>query len=118
MNIDKEKYFTLTVIAEMNFDDVPKSNGFIFTVPGCFRKEAFFNEDDSPNEMASHFISKFLVEALAGNIHTSHQQGHIDSAEHLREIISRLEDLFVSNCTVDIGTVDKKGWIKKKKKKE
>jgi hypothetical protein len=113
--VDKEKYFTITVIAELNLDteEVPKANGFIFTIPRILGKEAFFNEDDTPNKNASRFISKFLVEALSGNIHTAHQKGQIDSAEHLRDIIGHLEDLFVANCEVEIGVVDKRGWIQK-----
>jgi hypothetical protein len=118
--INREKYFTITILAEFDPEElknnlIPKSEGFILTIPKKMNREVFFNEKGVPNENGSQLISSLLMDALAGNIHTAHQFGFQDSAEHFREVISRLEDLFVSNFTVKASFEDHKGWLKNKK---
>lgn len=61
----------------------------------------YFDENDYPNQQGCEAISKTLVAGLSGNIHMAHKCGYIDSAKHLRSIISQLEAMFVLNPTLD-----------------
>lgn len=57
----------------------------------------YFDKDEYPNKDGCEAITRTLVAALSGNIHMAHRCGYRDSAEHLRSIISQLEDMFVLN---------------------
>lgn len=48
------------------------------------------------NTSGSKAFSNVLIQGLVSNIHTSHDNGCWDSAEHLRYIISELERGFVT----------------------
>lgn len=67
---------------------------------------SFFDENDFPNKEGCEVITRTLVSAISGNIFMAHQQGYIDSAKHLRMIISQLEEMFVMNPTLEF--VDEK----------
>lgn len=54
---------------------------------------------------ACEATTKTLVSAIAGNIHYAHQKGMIDSAEHLREVISELEKLFIQNARMKLSKI-------------
>ncbi len=102
----KNKFYEVVVFAELDKDNIqalPTSSGFTFKIPKMLDQDAFFQKGGTPTEMSAVFISKMLVEALSANIHVAHQTGQIDSAEHLRSVMERLEDLFVLNCEVDIS---------------
>lgn len=45
-----------------------------------------------------------LIEGMNAFIQASHQKGLIDSAENLRYIISKLEDLFVRVATIETSS--------------
>lgn len=104
----EKEFYKIVVFAELDRDNIqsaPKSGGFAFKIPKILHEGSFFDDDGSPSEMSSFFISKMLVEALMANIHASHKKGQIDSSEHFRDVIDRMEDLFVTNF--DIAFDDK-----------
>lgn len=110
--MDERKMFTLSIFSEVDFDhinQIPPTRGFMLSVPQFFKKEAFFSKDEIPNENGTQLITQMLSEALMANIHTAHQRGVYDSAEHFREVIALLENLFVSQCNTDVGFEDKLG---------
>lgn len=51
----------------------------------------------------SKVVTDVLTSALAAHIHFAHQRGHKDSAQHLREVIKKLEDQFVLVANVSEG---------------
>ena len=59
-------------------------------------RNAYFDETGMPKKDAIKPLSEVLVSGLASNIHYAHQNGMWDSAEHLRYVIMRLEQLFVT----------------------
>lgn len=61
----------------------------------------YFGEEEYPNQHGCAVITKTLVSALSGNIKMAHEKGYIDSAKHLRMIISQLEEMFVMNPTLE-----------------
>jgi hypothetical protein len=68
------------------FNLIPASN---------VNEDSFLDEDGLPNAFGADVVTNVLVQGLVGNIHTCHQLGYRDSAEHLRFIISELERGFV-----------------------
>jgi len=57
-----------------------------------------------PTKQGSEAITSILIQALVANIHQSHQNEEIDSAAHLRKIISLLEDGFIAQSETIKGT--------------
>lgn len=55
----------------------------------------YFDENEFPNQHGCELITKTLVSALSGNIKVAHEKGYKNDAQHLRSIISQLEDMFV-----------------------
>ncbi len=60
----------------------------------------YFDEKDYPNKDGCEVISRTLIAGLSGNIFMAHECGYRDSAEHLRFVISQLEEMFVLNPTI------------------
>lgn len=58
-------------------------------------RSMYLDKEDLPTEVGSKTLSNVLVQGLVGNIHFAHEKGFIDSAEHLRWIISELERGFI-----------------------
>lgn len=56
---------------------------------------AYNDPSGLPTKNGCNAITQTLIQGLLGNIHTAHQQGYRDSAEHLRYIISKLEEGFI-----------------------
>lgn len=65
---------------------------------------SFYLEDGLPNAAGSKILTNVLVQGLIGNIHMAHGEGFMDSAEHLRFIISELERGFASLTEVKKST--------------
>lgn len=63
-------------------------------------KSKYIDENGLPTAAGTKAITNNFVQGLIGNIHTAHQKGYWDSAEHLRFIIAELESGFVAlvNC--------------------
>lgn len=67
---------------------------FYLDVSDNLDKKMYLDEDELPTEMGSHALTNAFVHGLIGNIHFSHEKGWKDSADHLRYIISLLENGF------------------------
>ena len=79
-----------------------KATDILLTVPENLPVYGYL-EDGLPNERGCKAITSVLVAGLVANIHTCHQKGFKDSAEHLREIIKQLEEGFVTVGNVTEG---------------
>ncbi len=64
-------------------------------------EEQYFDEKELPNVNGSKALTNAFVQGLIGNIHYAHQKGQIDSAEHLRHIISELERGFIQIVNIN-----------------
>jgi hypothetical protein len=111
--MSNKKNFKVTVYAEIDLDNLkkpPRGTSFSFSVPKELDSMGFFDKDGAPNRMSTMIITNCLVETISANIQVAHQRGHYDSAEHLRDAIGLLEDLFVTNISIDVrdGNPNKK----------
>lgn len=61
-------------------------------------------DNDVPTKEGAKILSNVLVQGLIGNIHSAHQLGFRDSAEHLRWIIEELTRGFATVANVDKST--------------
>lgn len=64
-------------------------------------KKMYINDNGLPTKDGLDVISNAFIQGLVCCIHTQHQNGQRDSAEHLRYIISELERGFVANINVE-----------------
>jgi|SRR5690606_32533535 len=58
-------------------------------------REHYFGNDGMPNYEGGKALTNTLVQGILGNIHSQHQAGIRDSAEHLRYVMAELERGFV-----------------------
>lgn len=63
-------------------------------------KKAYFTSEELPNKAGTKVLSNVLIQGLVANIHQAHENNYIDSATHLRWIISELERGFVTVANV------------------
>ncbi len=68
---------------------------FNLEVSENIERDMFLNENDLPTEAGSKAITQCFVQGLIGNIHFAHENGFRNDAEHLRYIISELEQGFI-----------------------
>lgn len=61
----------------------------------------YIDENGMPKATAIKPLTQCFVQGLIGNIHSAHQSGHWDSAEHLRYIIAELERGFIAVAKVE-----------------
>jgi hypothetical protein len=66
-------------------------------------KKMYLDAKELPNKDGSKVLSNVLIQGLVANVHASHQKGFRDSAEHLRWIISELEQGFIRITNVTEG---------------
>ena|SRR5690606_23394852 len=66
---------------------------------------SYVNLDGSMTKDGCKVFTHALVHGLVSNIHAAHQAGHIDSAEHLRLIISELERGFIQQIKIETGEI-------------
>lgn len=106
--MDKEKdFFKIEILGRLkSLTDVAKSEGFIFTIPESFESSDFFDEKGFPNKAGSKMITRYLIEALVGNIFTVHGAGHYDKSEHIPDAVNLLEKLLNSKWKVHAGFDD------------
>lgn len=77
----------------------------LYPSPNLDKRQYLTNgEGSSPTEAGSHAITMTLVQGLVANIHQAHQLKTIDSAAHLRKIISMLEDGFIQQAETKPGS--------------
>jgi hypothetical protein len=86
-------------------DKKPKVDSINFNLQPSqhFDKSMYVEDDGLLTKHGSNALTQVLVQSLIGNIHQAHQRGLIDSAEHLRKIISELERGFVAQVDYSIG---------------
>lgn len=77
---------------------------FNLEVDSQLNRSQYLNDEDLPTKDGSKVLSNVLVQGLIGNIHSAHQQGFRDSAEHLRWIIEELTRGFAAVANVDKST--------------
>lgn len=83
---------------------VHKGVGFNLEVSEEVNKDQFVDEKNLPNSLKGHeAVSHTLISALSANIYIAHQEGFMDSAEHLRKMIALLENQFIQNGDVEKG---------------
>jgi len=58
-------------------------------------RSLFLDKDDLPTAKGTKALTQCFIQVLVGNIHNAHQKGFWNDAEHLKYIISELEDGFV-----------------------
>ena len=104
--------FSFTVICKLDLthnkgDKTSKHNGLSFTIIPSENLVAsqYVEKDELPTKDGHDVVSKVLVSSLAACIHSSHQNGHLDSAEHLRRIIKELEEQFIMVAQVKKSTM-------------
>jgi hypothetical protein len=64
--------------------------------------QQYITEKGNYNKDGTKALTNAFVQGLSANIHQAHQNGIMDSAEHLRFVISELERFFVENVNVNI----------------
>ena len=57
--------------------------------------EAYLTTERRLNKEGMNVVTQAFVQGIVANIHAAHQAGFIDSAEHLRYVISEIEKGFV-----------------------
>jgi hypothetical protein len=70
-------------------------------IPKELDVQHYFDQNGSPNITGGHVVTDVLVQALIGNIHAMHQEGKIDSAQHLRRVIKELERGFIAQVKIE-----------------
>lgn len=100
------------VTSEMIFDYDPVAektsnlrSQYLLEVSNNIQHDRYLDEKGLPNALGCKVVTETLVNALASNIHNAHQKGWKDSAEHLREIIKKLEDRFIDQVEIFEGTM-------------
>jgi hypothetical protein len=92
------------------------STDFTLGVSSNLDESMYVDSQGMPTKEGSKAITQTLLQGLIGNIHYAHKLGYKNDAEHLREIIKRLEDGFVQITEVSKGKfteLDENGEIKK-----
>jgi hypothetical protein len=54
-----------------------------------------------PNKEGCKAITETLIQGIIANIHFAHQKNYRDSAEHLRDIIKKLEEGFIDIVEIE-----------------
>lgn len=72
---------------------------------------AYKDKDENYTKEGCIALRETLISAVAANIHYAHQNGLIDSAEHIREAIKSLEALFIQNGDISRSILDNGKFI-------
>ena len=75
------------------------STDFNLIIKKPLDEKQYLDAEGLPTKAGSQALSNVLIQGLVGNIHMSHEKGFIDSAEHIRWIISELERGFFTVAT-------------------
>lgn len=96
------------VTAEHNNGDTSSKHiatDFRLEVSKHLKQDEYNDKRGLPTKAGSHALTNAFVHGLIGNIHAAHHKGYKDSAEHLRYIISKLEEGFITVATTRDGTM-------------
>jgi hypothetical protein len=66
----------------------------------------YCEENGLPNKEGCKAITETLIQGLVANIHFAHQKNYRDSAEHLRDIIRKIEDGFIQIGEIEEDETD------------
>lgn len=72
-----------------------RSTKFNLELSPNLERSVYLDKDDYPTKDGARVLTQVFTQALIGNIHACHEQGFMDSAEHLRMIIAELERGFI-----------------------
>lgn len=107
-----EFYFVAVIKANYLHDSVLQAHRFTgahigLEVSDNIDKTYYYDKPKLFNKKGSKVFTEAAIEGLVANIHTAHQKGWRDSAEHLRFIIERLTEGFavVSDVKEDIQDI-------------
>lgn len=100
MKVEEGQRYTIEVKTTLTFSKVDNQvhNRVItnlLTGKNLDVHQYFQPENGILNERGYNIMTELLVQGLNVNIQGAHQQGIIDSAKHLRQVIARLEQMFV-----------------------
>lgn len=95
--------YEMTGTCRLNFIGTPGENKSelistdFYLEPGeGLEKSAYVKKSGELTKEGCEALTSVFTMGLASNIHLSHNLGYKDSAEHLRYIISKLEEAFVA----------------------
>jgi len=86
--------------AMVNGEPTIHSASVSMNIPPPLDENQYFGTDGNLNKFGVQAATVTLIQGLIANIHGAHQNGLRDSAEHLRYIISQLEQGFVAQVEV------------------
>jgi hypothetical protein len=67
-------------------------------------RSQYLDKEDLPTADGAKVLTNVFVQGLVANIHSAHQKGYWNDAEHIRYIISELERGFVENAIAGTST--------------
>lgn len=97
---------TVTLGAENGKTKIYQIDTF-FDIDPAMDAKMYASKDGVPTALGYDLISQILLEGLVGNIHAAHNSGDMDSAAHLRTVISRMERAFVRVVTTQSMEIKK-----------
>lgn len=103
--------FHFTAISQIELEHIPGNNNSrhiatnIKIIPSDNLDKEKYVKNNEPTIEGSRVLTEALTQGLIANIHTSHQLGYIDSAEHLRHIINQLENGFIRIAEISKGNL-------------
>jgi hypothetical protein len=80
----------------VNGEPIMHSTSVSMNIPPPLDENQYFDGDGNLNKFGVQAATATLIQGLIANMHGAHQNGLRDSAEHLRYIISQLEQGFVA----------------------
>lgn len=89
-------------LESINISNVTKLNfcEFVLKIPKNVDENEYYNDSEMLNIYGAKMASLVFLNGIMANIHSSHQAGVFDSAEHFRWVISEMETLFVKIPTI------------------
>lgn len=87
------KYQAIAILTVDVEDGAAKLNNVTISLDlsSNLTRQAYFHHPGSLTREGAKAMTQAFVQGLVANIHTEHQKGTWDSAEHLRYIIAELE---------------------------
>jgi hypothetical protein len=98
-------------VVTLEHKDGEKTSAHVYTdynvsVSKNVDQSIFLDENGLPTAEGHRALTQCFVQGLIGNIHTAHQKGFRNDAEHLRYVISELERGFIQIATIGESKFD------------